>query len=328
MTAAPRLALCLCLLGAAACSASPGATDAGVRDSGASDAASTTDGGAPSDAVVGTFQVHLVPPTDAGAGYTSVVGRVQDGPTPEQVIWELALADGACRLLTPRVPFCSAPCGGAAACAADDTCQPTPCRSPWARCASPACAPPRARRASTSPRWRTPTSSRAPPCPSPRSTRATRSARPPRAALERPFTLAARGIAPLTLAESTVRVATGEAVALRWNAPTQTGLRVRVSLDISHHGGTRGKIECAADDTGALTIAAPLITRLVALGVAGFPTIIVSRESVGEAALRAGRVLLSVASTVEVPVEIPNVRSCTENSECPSGTCRPDLRCE
>lgn len=328
MTAAPRLALSLCLLGAAACSASPGTNDAAVRDSSGADAA-TTDGGATSDAVLGTFQVHLVPPTDAGAGYTSIVGRVQDGPTPEQVIWELALADGACRLVTPRVPFCSTPCGGSAACVADDTCQAYPS--------------PQSVGAVRVTGLRTTAGETSFDLTAVANTYQLAGTTLPFPAFSEgdaiavatagstwsgPFTLAARGIAPLTLAESTVRVATGEAVALRWNAPTQTGLRVRVSLDISHHGGTRGKIECAADDTGALTIAAPLITRLVALGVAGFPTIIVSRESVGEAALRAGRVQLSVASTVEVPVEIPNVRSCTENSECPSGTCRPDLRCE
>lgn len=123
-----------------------------------------------------------------------------------------------------------------------------------------------------------------------------------------------------------MRIQTGQALELAWTAPAAPTERVAVRLDISHHGGTRGKIECDTADDGSLTIASTLLTRLAPLGVAGYPTIAATRVARGrDADPRGRRRMLNVSSEVETPVEIPNLRSCTSNADCDGGTCRADL---
>lgn len=322
----------LAALALSACGTSSSTQDASTAtDTPATDRGATPSDGsaASSDASVGTFQVQMIAPTDASAGYTTVVGRVQDGPTPAQIVWQQAATEGDCRLLTPRVPFCSTSCGGSAVCVENDTCQPYPMaqsvgtvRVTGVRSTGGATT---FEMIAVSNSYQTPGDVM---LPYPAfaegdmiRVEAAGSAWTPA------FTLDARGIAPFALGASPLRIQTGQGVALTWNAPQQTGQRVHVRLDISHHGGTRGKIECATADDGELTIPASLITRLVALGVAGFPTIVVGRSSSGSGTVRAGRVELTVTSEIEVPIEVPGVRSCTENSDCDGGTCRPDLTC-
>jgi hypothetical protein len=192
--------------------------------------ASNTAPGDPS-VLAGTFQVRLVPPAPGVGGspdtpgYTDVRGKVYSGPSPSYIVWELSKKAGDCQLLLPRVPFCSTPCGGAAACVEDDTCH--------------------------------------------------------------------------------------------------------VSIDISHHGGIKGIIECDAEDTGSLELSAALLTELLNLGVAGFPTIHISRRFVGSTTIAPGRVELAVVSDVLIPVEIPGLTSCNDDSSCPNGqTCQADETCK
>src|SRR5688572_6767572 len=71
----------------------------------------------------GTFEIELV---YAETPYTSMIGTVYDGGPPSAVVWEQADSDGPCVLVTPRVPFCSTPCGGTAVCVEDDTCADFP----------------------------------------------------------------------------------------------------------------------------------------------------------------------------------------------------------
>lgn len=281
------------------------------------------------DAAVGAFQVQMVAPTDASAGYTTVVGRVQDGPTPSQIVWQQAATEGDCRLLTPRVPFCATSCGERMVCVENDTCQPYPVaqsvgavRVTGVRSAAGATT---FEMIAVSNSYQTPGDVMLPyPAFAEGDMIRVEAAGSPWTPA---FTLDARGIAPFALGAAPLRIQTGQGVALTWTAPQQSGQRVHVRLDISHHGGTRGKIECATNDDGELTIPAALISRLVALGVAGFPTIVVGRTSTGSASVRAGRVELTITSETEVPIEVPGVRSCTDDSECDGGMCRPDLTC-
>ncbi len=72
-----------------------------------------------------------------------------------------------------------------------------------------------------------------------------------------------------------------------------------------------------------------MIERLANLGVAGFPTIVVTRVSVGSAVIRAGRIDLTVYSDVERSVEVPGLVSCTDDSQCSGGSsCQSDLTCK
>ncbi len=109
--------ICLGLTGCGSPADPDPGTDASVAN-GAPDA-----GGC--NALIGRFQSRLVAPTASSAGYTAVVGKVYDGETPSLLVWEPKLTSGGCTVLTPRVPFCSTPCGSAA-CVEDDTCQAYP----------------------------------------------------------------------------------------------------------------------------------------------------------------------------------------------------------
>jgi hypothetical protein len=310
------------------CSASDGG-GSDVPDGGGTDVGD-------SRVLVGSFQVLLVPPVPASGGsqetpgYTSVVGKIYDGPTPAQLIWEQAAQSGDCQLLTPRVPFCNSPCGGSAVCVENDQCQAYPAahsvgtvQVKGLRTASGA----------TEFSMGPVANNYQPPVgvdlPFPAFSEAEEIRFEAAGAFYPAFTVSLRGIAPLQLLNGTLTLQQNQPVTLTWTPPSQPELsRIHLKLDISHHGGTRGMIECDAADTGTLQLPAPLVTQLLNLGAAGFPTVILTRQAVGATTIAPGRVELVIASEVEHPVEIPGLASCSEDSECPSGKkCRADLTC-
>ena len=117
--------------------------------------------------------------------------------------------------------------------------------------------------------------------------------------------------------------------ALSWTpAGTNVGSKIHVKLDISHHGGTKGKIECDTADTGALSIDKSLITTLLNLGVAGFPSVIVTRQAQSATTTGAGRVQLEINATVEHDVNVAGLSSCNADEDCDDGkTCQDNLTC-
>jgi hypothetical protein len=65
------------------------------------------------------------------------------------------------------------------------------------------------------------------------------------------------------------------------------------------------------------------------LGVAGFPTVVVTRSATGSTTIAPGRVDLVVSSTIERSVEIAGLTSCTADTDCqPGQTCQSDLTCK
>jgi hypothetical protein len=291
------------------------------------DAAAATDGG--STAELGGFVVSLVPAA-SGSGsprpaYTSVLGKVYGGAVPAATVWTVIEEGGGCRLLTPSVPFCSAACGSSATCVEGGSCAANPKAQDLGRVHVEGLGAafdmdPIAGNYQPAAGLALPY----PPFAEGGLVRVTA----PGGALG-PFSIEASGIAPLGF-EQTVALATDQPLRLAWTPPGQPELsRIEVLVDISHHGGARGKIECAVADTGTLEIPASQVTRLVGLGVAGFPTIVVTRVATGTAAVPAGIIALRLASAVERAVEIEGLRSCTESSQCPAGkTCRSDLTCQ
>jgi hypothetical protein len=272
--------------------------------------------------------LKLTPASDLGAATTSIVGRISDGPTPVTTIWEESQSDGDCALATPRVPFCETPCGGSAACVEDDTCLAYPkARSVGVVTVTGV------ETADGSTKFElTPTNNNYqaiiplayPPF-------AESAAVTFAAAGEyfSAFSLSSKGIAPLALTSTELALDTGKPLKLTWTKGTESSAKIHVKLDISHHGGSKGQIECDTADSGALTVSAALVTKLLNLGIAGFPTVIVTRYVIGSTVIAPGRVELEISSTVEQGVTIDGLHSCTDKKDCPEGQeCQADLTCK
>jgi hypothetical protein len=288
------------------------------------------------DVLVGAFQVLLTPAAAATAitpevfAQTSVFGRVQDGPTPELVRWTEVSTAGGCRLLTPSVPFCEAPCGGSAACVDEEVCQPYPASLDVGPITVTGLDTGDGAEAFTIEPVASNYQRSGLPYPAFAEGAAVRFEAAGGPSGVGAFTLAATGIGTLTLTSPPLELAAGAPATLTWTPPTRAeASEILVRLDISHHGGTNGKIECVVPDSGSLTLSAPLLDALRALGAAGFPTVIVTRRATGSAVIAPGRVDLWLLSTVEQAVIIPGLTSCTADEDCPAGTtCQPDLQCQ
>jgi hypothetical protein len=72
-----------------------------------------------------------------------------------------------------------------------------------------------------------------------------------------------------------------------------------------------------------------MVAKLIDLGVAGYPSVIVTRASSGLTSTRVDRVALAIDSKVERYVTLQGLDSCTSGTDCPSGkTCQSDLTCQ
>jgi hypothetical protein len=142
------------------------------------------------------------------------------------------------------------------------------------------------------------------------------------------FSLGAKCIAPLVLTSTIpIPVMSGSPVVLAWEAADEPSARINVKLDIAHHGGRKGEIQCDVADTGSFSIPAALVTKLVSLGLAGFPTIGVKRIVKATSAEHPGLTMV-MASPLERAVDT-GVESCSETTDCPDGeTCTELKICE
>ncbi len=313
-----RATLILLLL-AAGCGAEEGSLPADAGAASASDGAA-----ADPQTASGGFVIDLVPAREGKSAYTAVLGKVYGGAVPATVLWTVAVDSGGCQLSTPRVPFCSPGCGGSAACVQDGQCQPYPGAVNLGRV--------QVTGLGTGSFSMDPISGSYQPgaavsLPYPPFTEGAAVAVSTVGGGLPALSLTSHGIAPLDLRGSHT-LTSGQPLAVAWTAAADpTASEIEVALDISHHGGSKGKITCRVPDTGSLEIPASQVDGLLSLGVAGFPTIIVTRVASARADGASG-VSLRVTSSVERAVEIPGLRSCTGNQECPAGqTCRADLTC-
>ncbi len=284
--------------------------------------------------LLGTFQVSLVPAITTGTTttppYSALLGKIYNGVQPEPIIWDPAGTASGCTLVTPRVPFCATPCGGAAVCVADNTCKPYAAAQTLGSVTATGLA---TQSGAASFTMDPIANAYQPPA-------GVQLAYPAfvegekfelvtsGSAFAESFTVGTRGVAALNLTNATLALQPSAPLALTWTAPSAAGSKIHVKLDISHHGGSKGKLECDLPDSGSAALDGGLITQLLDLGAAGYPTIIVTRSMTGSAAVATGRIDLIAASTIEKPVSVPGITSCTDTAECPNGqTCQPDLTC-
>lgn len=314
--------------GGSAGSAGSTSTSGASNVSGSSNAGGSSSSG--SKEIVGSFQVQVVADdTEPDTGATSVIGKVSDGPSPANVIWTVTKEDGDCRVEVPSVPFCDGGCAGGV-CVAAGVCQAYPIGHSVGEVTLGGV---NLASGGSEVVLKEVAKAYQPPA-------GTMFAYPPFAEGDTitvhaaggdygPFDLGAKGVAPLALASSDFELDEGKALELTWNAAVDPkSSQVHVKLDISHHGGSRGMISCDTDDTGSLTLSAELVTELIGLGVAGFPSVIVTRVSSGLAQIQVGLVELDVSSKVERLVTVAGIDSCTEDADCPDGgVCQADLTC-
>ena len=308
-----------------------GGADAGRN--GAADAADGTSGDAgstsapytysacASDERVGGFNILA----DEGGGYSSVAGQVLDGIVPANVA-DPVTTSGDCVLLRGRQLFCDPACSPQETCDVDGSCIPYPrphdvgtvhVKGLLDEVDIEPIAPAFAysnRGTLTHPAFE--------------------EGAPIELSAEGgeydPFSLAAEGVAPLDLGDITVMLEDGSPVELAWTAPEKPGqAHVLVTLNISLHGGNPVRIECEAEDTGALTIPADLVSELLSYGYSGFPAIEIVRQTASSKQLSIGCIDLRVGSTrTRVPVEIEGATSCNDDDDCADGeTCQDDALC-
>lgn len=285
-------------------------------------------GGSPpaSGGVTGSVLVVLdsKPPAHA-----TMIGNIWDGPTNELVVWEQVGKDGGCVLLRPRIPFCSTRCDTGLDCVEDDTCKAPPAGKDLGmftiKGVMTAAGDSEVVLMSNKPGlYQSATSLAYPPFEEGAdvSLEATGGA-------DGAFSVHAKAITPLVVPEADIPVEKDKPMTLTWTAKGAAGAStIHVHVDISHHGGTKGKIECDVPDSGSLTVGAPLMTQLVNLGVSGYPTVLISRRAAGSTKVGSGSVALDLDHGVERAIVVPGHTSCNDDTQCPTGqTCQTDLQC-
>ena len=143
------------------------------------------------------------------------------------------------------------------------------------------------------------------------------------------FSLRGFGVAPLEMTQESVTLSGGQGLALTWaTSGAETHTRLRITLNVNNHGSTSAWLACEVEDSGAFTIPAALLDALQAIGVSGFPSLSLARQSVDAVRLAPGCVEFAVRSERDLSITIDGLKSCTRDAQCPSGqSCGSDLAC-
>ncbi len=291
----------------------------------------------PDAPLVGSFTVSMPPPDPAtGVGEAAAFqGVVRDGPAVEMTSWSVVEEDDHCTLYAPSIPFCDPACESGASCVTGDVCQTYPTAHSLGKATLTGLELSDGTREFSITPLR-PNFNYLPGV-------SVSLVNPPVAEGDPvqlataggdydPVTLVALGIAPLDFQSDgeALPFAPDAALALAWTPPAEPAQsEILIEVDISHHGGAKGKINCTAPDEGSLEISQALVSGLIDLGVAGFPTLRITRRSAGFANIEPGQVALEIISDLELPLAIPGLISCAGPDDCDEGqTCGTDRTCQ
>lgn len=314
------------------CSSSSSETPEGAAGAGAAGEASSSssagaadEGGAGTPGAqswVGTITLSLKAANEAtmAKAFSVAGGTIYNGSVPEAFPLAVALEEPGCQLLKPKLPFCSGGCGGDAACVEDETCVAYPKAQDVGvlALAGLGVAPVSMDPFPPSFAYQSPALPH-PPCAEGELVRLGAET----------FTASTTCVAPLIVSNTEFPVKRGQALALEWEPPADAEqTRLLIKLDVSHHGGKKGEIDCDVPDNGAFEISASLVTALVDLGLAGYPTIVLTRVS-SALSVEQPAVKFAISSGIEREVDT-GVTSCTDSEQCPAEQqCNMDkLACE
>lgn len=271
----------------------------------------------------GLFEIHYI----GSSSSTDIGGLMNDGPSADLVIWEKTKTEGDCSLSTPRTPFCES-CATGQVCVDTNVCRTPPTSHSVGSVTLTGLNPPSGAnpltltlvQTSTSANYQSAETLPVPPCSTPGSAirlDATGDGAYPA------FSIQSQCIAPLVLTTTSVTLESGKTFTLTWTPGTVADARITLEFDLSHHGGSKGKLQCDTADTGSATVSATLIKSLLDLGVTGFPWLTVSRVVKGKSTVGSGQAQLTVYSDYRFSdMNISGLKSCDGDSVCPTGqTC-------
>lgn len=320
----PRWLGVFCLVAAAGCSAEkssggaggsggapPGAGTGGSTAGGAGAGGSTPSG----DAHLGTFAVALNPAIDGTPAYTTVFGKVYSGDYPTDVIETPIASEGGCTTFQFSRHSCINPaCTGGQRCAGPDDCREVPELVSVGTVTIEGLGSSPIALSAINNNYQYPADLEYPGFEegAPLTITAT-------GGVYAPFTITTTGIAPLTLSKDSFELASDAPLLVEWEAGANAEATVSISLNISRHGGSAGYLICETSDTGSLTIPAEPITRLIQLGVAGFPQLTLIRSTRAEASVTGGKIALESTATAIPTLTVEGVCSCFDSSDC--GSC-------
>lgn len=264
-------------------------------------------------------------------------GSVEDGPAVPKKIWQTTAEAGGCKLLEPYTPFCEIDCG-VDTCVADGVCRQQPGSFDLGTVilsnVETEGGATEVELLAVTGVYQVPGSVKLayPPADEGTLITVTSDGVPTEGSplpLLAAFSLQAPSIAPLVITSGdTVPMDRDEVVTITWEPPRDPALtRIFVEVDISHHGGQKGQIDCEIEDTGSLSIPSDVVTGLINLGVAGYPDLKISRRATGSTDTGPGPVELRIISQVTMPVSIPWLQSCSPTEEDPSGGCPEGTTC-
>lgn len=259
----------------------------------------------------GTISLQMMEETETRSAVSVASGRLYNRlPLPTPRLRE-AETEGPCALWVMDMPICSGGCETGKLCVDDGVCQPYP------------------EAQDAGPLWLTGLSQERVLIEAPPPSFIYQSPELPYPACDPGDRLALLGESlqaenhctePLRVGWSPIPVERDAPVALEWEAPSEPDeASIRITLDVAHHGGKTGEIVCEVPDVGSFEIPASLVTSLIDLGLAGFPSVFLTRTR--SSPTNISGVTFEIFSAVERPVET-GVISCLSDDDCPDGkTC-------
>ncbi len=270
------------------------------------------------DKKVGGFAFTVTPPADNAVGHSELGGSIYDAVAPSDV-WTTKATEGSCRLTVGPKLSCTADCASMGqSCGASGSCVPAPVvKAVGAVTLSGLLAALPPAKPFSNGSYYAPVPSTAPFPPFAVEDVVTLET----AGGDYPgFTLHGRGIDPLDVPTMSFDIKTDQDLTVSWTPPSKAGsATVSLSLDLGHHGSVSAKLICDVPDTGSAVVPKGLLTQLAAEGVAGFPSMTITRHTMDSTMIAPGCVEFDVASSLNRELTFPGLVSCS----CSGMTCAP-----